>query len=183
MKKTAALIISLLFSSSSFAAWKTDSWMSTVVQFEKPVRVGNAALYYPSFEDSGIVFDCVEDTPFFSVIFLSPGSDDIENPSVPGMKIVLSSKDDYVDFKWPEMKRRNSQYVQVSGEFSNQVNHALYMLRNAKEPLSLSYVIGGKRGSIRVPVDGSTKASDKFIKVCDLNVYDKSWLDMDDMEH
>lgn len=83
-----------------------------------------------------------------------------------------------LDFSEVNVERRNSEYIAFKAVDYLETRHALYMLYNAKGPITMGVKAGSQMSDVTLSSTGSSKAAAKMAKACDVDLTYKVWEDL-----
>ena len=83
-----------------------------------------------------------------------------------------------LNFSGVNVERRNPEYIVFKAVDYLETRHALYMLYNAKSPITIGVKVGNQVSGITLSSTGSSKAAAKLAKACDVDLTYKVWEDL-----
>lgn len=125
--------------------------------------------------DQSIIFDCEDDTLSVSLIEEYEERADEELNSDLSSAMRLKVGQETLDFGPTEIVRRNSHYVGVESQREKDAVRALYMVRNAKGPITMGVKLDGEPLSMTVSSAGARNAADRIAKACHIDLTNKTW--------
>ena len=121
-------------------------------------------------DDQSIIFDCEDETLSVSFIEELEEKEDEELDSDLSTAMRLKVGQETLDFGPTEIVRRNSHYVGIESKREKDAARALYMVRNAKGPITMGVKLDGEAVSLTVSPAGARKAADRIAKACGIDL-------------
>lgn len=125
-----------------------------------------------------IVVYCEEGMLNVSYIEPHPQQPDERMDSYKTFSMQLKTEQEKLDFTELDFERLNSEYITFSALNDLETRHAVYMLSNAKGPITMSVKVGNQVSGVTMSSAGAKKAAAKMAKACGVDFSPKSWKDL-----
>ncbi|WP_114192498.1 hypothetical protein [Edaphovirga cremea] len=156
------LLFSMLFTPFAHAQWTTQVDDDLFTGGKKATMLGDL-----QGTEAALIFDCTN--KMVSISYIQRHSDQETISRVPFTLIVKIDANDALKMD-AQSGRRNSKYLEISADDKDQILAIIKNLQQAKNQIlvGLQTKDGGNQFSLSGGVSGSTKATDQFIKACEL---------------
>lgn len=154
----------IVFSHLSYAGWTTSIDDDLFSGGQKAVMHGT--LNSPSI---GLIFDCTKSD--LSIAYVEQDTTSSDTGSFPVDLIIKVDGNSILKLD-AALSRRNSQYLQIKSDNTDQINSILKQLQSAKSKVLVGVQTkdGGNQSSFSGSVSGSTVAVNRFVKACEIKL-------------
>ena len=166
--KIAAVALSFI-PACAYAAWET------VVQPMPMSDLENATMMNTENMERSIIVECNQGALDVSYVEHYPKEDGEHIDKYKTFPMQLKVGKDKLDFTNVNVERRNSEYIAFKAVDYLETRHALYMLYNAKGPITMGVKVGNQISGITLSSAASSKAASKMAKACDVDLTYKVW--------
>lgn len=154
------------------AAWETSVKPAPMSDLE------NATMLNTENMEQSIIIDCDRGMLDVSYIEHYPQQSGEHIDAYKTFPMQLKVGKEKLDFSEVNVERRNSEYIAFKAVDYMETRHALYMLYNAKSPITMGVKVGNQVSGVTVSATGSRKAAAKMAKACDVDLTYKIWEDL-----
>ena len=155
-----------------FAALPLQAHAEWYTKLEDSAYSDNKEGFIISIDQSAraMVFDCAGGKLSFSLIERSPqrSADEHFDPDISAPMRLKVGKEK-LDFESTQFVRRNDDYMGLEARSSKDAEKALYMIRNAKGPITISANLGGIPFNLTATSGNAKSSADDIAKACNIN--------------